>query len=312
MIAPRLKANFIADLISHLRQYLIDRGWRSNEISGIDDKHVAIHYFEALRRRIAVMPRVVSIADNFDCPEDLRTGWCALMEKVENGWAINPSLSTRHASLLNQDRLLNDWGIHHFHLGIDVDQKNSNYTARTEKILYALVDDYNFCAIGIFSHGEFANANLLEAIHRNWPNKISHYRLNDFAGEKLTEKQRSALRKKNGNACITMSDGSVYLPTSGGITCAGVSVEAVRNADILSGDIQAIQAEVEEKLVELLPILIDRGYAGEPEIEAKLLTPLEAGMQIFFPKYRVLVTGNLKCLALTIATQIPGKNKGDL
>lgn len=196
MIAPRLKANFKADLISHLRQYLVDQGWCSNEVSGIEDKHVAIWYFDALRRRIAVMPRVVSIAVNFDCPENLRAGWRALREKVENGRDINSSLSKRHASIFNQDGLLNDWGVHHFHLGTDLDSGDLDCTVRTKELLYALVDDGNFCAIGIYSHQEFANKNLLEVIHRNWPNKISHYRLNDFAGEKLTEEQRSALRKK--------------------------------------------------------------------------------------------------------------------
>lgn len=113
-----------------------------------------------------------------------------------------------------------------------------------------------------------------------------------------------------------MSDGSVYLPTSGGITCAGVIEEAVRNADILSADIQSIQTKFEEKLVDHMPTLTDCGYAGESEIEARLLALSEAEVQIFLPKYRVLFTcncpENLKCLALTITTQIPDKNKADL
>ena len=48
-----------------------------------------------------------------------------------------------------------------------------------------------------------------------------------------------------------------------------------------------LQANFEEQLDSLLPALMQQGYAGEDKIEAEL-TLSEAGVQVFFPKYRVL------------------------
>lgn len=287
---PRLKANFEADWISYLRECLAnDQGWPSGEVSRLEDRNVPFHYFDALRRKITAAPRTVRLADDFVCPVEHTEGWHALQKKVQKGQDINPYLSKRHESLFNPDGLLNDWGIHHFHLGTTFDQKNVAYISRTGPLLYALVNGSNFCAIGILSHSGFEESCLIESIHRNWPDMISHRRANGIAGEELTPTQRQALRKKNGNVATAVSDSSVYLPPSGGITSSGVVVDAVRNADSWRNEIRAIQKAFEEKFFALLPLLRDNGYADESEIEAKLLFS-EKGPQVFFPKYQVLAT----------------------
>ena len=163
-----MKANFEADWIAQLRSHLVNvQGWDANEIAALDDREVHFRYFDALRRRIAPKPRTIRIADDFLCPPAEVPGWQTLQEKVRKGEDINPHLSKRHASLFNLDGLLNEWGVHHFHLGVAPDPKDPAYVGRTGPLLYALVTDEAFYAINVYTHGSFENSDIVESIHRN-------------------------------------------------------------------------------------------------------------------------------------------------
>ncbi|MFK4448348.1 hypothetical protein ABH944_008406 [Caballeronia udeis] len=262
------------------------QGWSAAQVSALDDGDVCVRYCDALRRRIVAAPRAVKAADDFVCPPEHLAGWNAFQEKVENGQDINPYLSKRHASLFNLDGLLGEWGVHHFHLGIGADTKNPAYMARTGSLLYALVTDTAFCAINVFSHESFEDSSVLESIHRNWPEMIRRYRANGVTGATWTSDQRRALRGKNGNVLTTVSDGTVYLPITGGVMASGVNAEAVRFADYWQMRVRELQTALEDKLDDLLLTLGQNGYAGEPEIEATLQFS-EAGVHAFFPKYGV-------------------------
>jgi hypothetical protein len=74
-LMPRLKASFEADWISHLREHMINvQGWSAAEVSALDNDDVCIRHFDALRRRIAAVPRVVKTADDFVCPPEHQSG----------------------------------------------------------------------------------------------------------------------------------------------------------------------------------------------------------------------------------------------
>lgn len=73
---------------------------------------------------------------------------------------------------------------------------------------------------------------------------------------------------------------------------AGIKSESVRDADIWATQIRALralQSGLQDRLSQLIPTLEQRGYAGEPEIEAELKIT-EDGYHAFFPKYRVRAT----------------------
>jgi hypothetical protein len=72
----------------------------------------------------------------------------------------------------------------------------------------------------------------------------------------------------------------------------GGNAEAVRLADYWQMRVRNLQIALEAKLDELLPALVQNGYAGEPEIEAKLQFS-ESGSQAFFPEYSVLAMLNI-------------------
>jgi len=285
---PRLIANFQADWIAQLRSYLINvQGWPAAEVASLDDRDVRFRYFDAQRRRIAATPRVLKIADDFSCPSGHQAGWEALQEEVRRGDDVNRRLSKRHASLLNPDGLLAEWGVHHFHLGVTPDLNDPAYMGRTGPLLYALVRDRTFFAINVYTHQSFEDIGILESIHRNWPETISRYRARGVTGGVWSKEQRRALRSKNGNVLVATSDGTVYMPISGGVMASGVDAEAVWLADYWQIRIQQIQADFERRLDELLPTLRQQGFCAEEEIEAEFKLS-DTGMAVFFPKYSVV------------------------
>jgi hypothetical protein len=284
----KLKGNFEADWLAHLRAHLTQaQGWDANEVAGLDDREIPAYFFEALRRKLAPQARVLKVADDFQCSPTESAGWNALQDKVRKGEDLNPHLSNRHASLFNNDGLLAEWGVHHFHLGTKPDPKNSAYTERTSPLVYALVDDQTFCAINIYPHGSWEEISIIESIHRNWPDMIRQYRGQSVTAETLSKMQRRAIRKKNTNVFVSTADGTVYMPIGGGVMASGVKLESVMRGDIRHNEIRSLQSRFESQLDQLMPTFLQRGYAGEAEIEAQLRIA-ETGYQVFFPKYGVL------------------------
>ena len=290
----RLKADFFADWNAHLRTLLLAQGWSNAEVEEIPDADVAARFFDASRRKIAVRPRAVELADDFSCPPDHQAGWDALHAKIRDGLDLNPHLSLQHASLHNLDGLLAEWGVHHFHLGVGPHLRNPAFTERTRPVVFGLVTDSTFHAINVFSHGRgyqpFTDNSVLESIHRNWPNLIEKYRAKAVTGEAWTPEQRKHLRSSNANVVSKVADGTAYIPIAGGVMASGVSAEAMRAADAYFYRIRRLQGQVESKLnTEILPALRLNGYSDAPEVHATLQVTEAGDLQVYIPKYDVIV-----------------------
>jgi hypothetical protein len=281
----KLKANFESDLIAHARRNLTAR-W-GPKIERIKDRDILIYFFDSLRRQIATRPRDIKIADDFKCPSARENNWKTLQQKVRRGEDLNIHLSERHASLFHRDGLLNEWGAHHFHLGIKPQPKKPNYVKRSDPLVFALVTESTFYAINFYKHDEFEKFSIIESLHRNWPDAISKYRLRGVHGEELDEKQRKNIRKQSLQTAVTTSDGTVYGPIGGGVTSAGTSVQSVFNAAKWTDEIRRLQSALEGQLYMIMPALERGGYSGEQDVEAELRITAD-GYQSFFPRYNVL------------------------
>jgi hypothetical protein len=145
----KLKADFVGDAIAQVRHDL-RKEWGA-EIDGIDDRNILIHYVDSQRRKFEPHPREIKLADDFNCPSAQETGWKALQSKVRNGEDLGPHLSTNHVSLFNRDGLLNEWGVHHFHLGTKAHPRRPYYVERDGPVVFALVDERMFYAINVYN-----------------------------------------------------------------------------------------------------------------------------------------------------------------
>ena len=196
-----------------------------------------------------------------------------------------------HKSLLHNDGLLAEWGVHHFHLGTCPDKKSPNYIQRSGPLLFAFVTDNCFYAINVYSHFDFTNNDVIERIHENWPELIEKYRCKGVTAEPLKPDERKSLRAKNGNVFTSVPDGTVYSPISGGVTASGINAEAIKMADYWLIKMAYYQKEVEKMLDEILPVFIKHGYSYEQNIKATLRFQKNSfGFQqpklwVFFPEY---------------------------
>jgi hypothetical protein len=279
-----LLADFSADLLVMARQHLAER-WGPDHIA--DDRLLAL-FFDSLRRRPAVRPRRVWEADDFNCPSQLTRGWEVLRKKAVNGDEIRPHLSIGHSSLTNLDGLLNEWGVHHLHLGIEPYLRNPSYVDRTESLLFAMITDDDFYAVNIYPHGAWEATSIIESLHRNWPHVMSRYRIKGIQGEAVSEKERRTLRSLNTQAVTTVTDGTVYMAIGGGVASSGDSIEAQIRAARMLADVERVQATVKEQLATFIAHLRQRGYVDGQDVRAKLagITPQE--YQVLFVDYGVL------------------------
>ena len=88
--------------------------------------------------------------------------------------------------------------------------------------------------IDVRGPGAWTDADLVEIVHANWPDAIRPFqRVDGITGGELTKRQRKNLRAKNGNAGVTVKDGTVYVAIGGGLAASAANFNAVRWGDML-------------------------------------------------------------------------------
>ncbi|HDS1796127.1 hypothetical protein [Pseudomonas putida] len=277
-----IKMDFKSDWHSILKE-VMSRDW-GMDVTEIDED-VPVFFFNALHRRIQPRPRKVFVADDFECPQDLQLGWERVKAKVENGSDLAAHLSKQINQAMRTDALLNDWGTHHFHLGIKV---KKGWVNRTGKLLFARVTHDAFYVIGIYDHEAFADSDIVETLHRNWPETIAQWRMWSTSDKPLTQEQREVLRNKHINAHVLTSDGTTYGPIGGGMVTSGHNVSAVMQMDVFHDRLERLEERLREIAPQIEPHLLTRGYETGAEVTAKMQL-LSGYYSAFFPNYNLTV-----------------------
>ena len=281
----KLKSDFFSDWINILKD-ILENHW-GYDISNVSDEELPFVYFNAEKRRPDQRPRNLILSDVFSCPSNLQAGWERLKDMVKDGNDLTPNLSKLVNRINNKDSMLNDWGVHHFHLGENL---YGQFMERTGPLLFALVTIESFYAINIFNHAAWADDDIVEIIHKNWPDVISQYQIKGvISTTEITESERLTLRAKNANAFVTVSDGTVYAPIGGGVVGAGYNLQAIMNTDRQRSTLKALEDHLQSQLVDLKETLSQHGYSGEDEIEAELEITENEYVAIL-PKFNVAVT----------------------
>lgn len=203
----------------------------------------------------------------------------AIARKSEAGADLAPFLSKQIEQLETHDLLLNDWGIHHLHVGADVAGPNG-YVARSKELLYVLVRDDVLHMIDVRDHGAFSDAQLVDILHSEWPETIARWRSDSLAADRISPEARAVLRKKHGTALVMTSDGTSYFPTGGGYMCSGLSSEVLFTADRIMDEIEWLERTLAENAETVIADLERGTGVVAHDRRLKVVLALDAGRVI--------------------------------
>lgn len=280
----QLTLNFHSDWVEHLTVILKNSfGYIDSELPEQRVPHI---YYNAISRRPPVEKRQVFLADNFQCPIDLQKGWEKLQQLIIEGNDLYPYLSkfVEHPDL--QDAMLDHWGILHFHLGESIDPK-TGFIKRTGPLLFAYLKTGQLFGIGIFKHGDWTNKEIIEIMHRNWPEEIRQFRLNgNIIAANMSDSEISAMRNKKVNSFITLSDGATYGALGGGVVSSGDNINTIRKIDIQRALLERLETEVSDNLSLFTPDLSALGCQSNEIVGTKLIIT-EQEYFLFVPRYDI-------------------------
>ena len=217
----KLEIDLFQDWKDILKEYLEKSGYN---LSNIEERNIPILYYNVKNRTIEENHRTVNVSKEFKCPRELKKGWQFLKSHIESGHHLNAHLSKKVKKLNKKDPMLDNWGVHHFHLG---ENMKDEFVKRGDPLVFAVVREHVFYAIGIFRHGDWEKQEIVEIMHNNWSYLFKDCVIKGFDKvENLNEEERTAINKNNQNAYVKVSDGTVYAPMGGGRSLSGYNVKA--------------------------------------------------------------------------------------
>lgn len=224
------------------------------------DAGTALLYLNLERRRIAPRARTVQVAASLQCPNGVEAGYRAVLEKACAGGDLNPHLSRSIGSDAGMhDQLLNDWGMHHLHLGLVPEADGS--MKRTGELLFVIVHPTEIFFVAVGRHQEWTSRRLIDAVNADWPHLLDGCRVPLYGppASEWSEAAHLQMRKSNVLAVSALSTGEPILAPGGGYASSGHSVAVLRRLiDILDQT-----AQLEARFQTLAPTILDHLAARE-------------------------------------------------
>jgi hypothetical protein len=242
MSTRTIEIDLYRDWIAHLRNELSTFGYDVTQFR--TDEQVAHAFLNLLRRLVRPVPRAVLKSKSFSCPADLLPGLAEVERKIVAGDDLSPHLSRFLRSPSFNDPLLNDWGIHHIHLGTVVE--DDGFISRTCPVLFARFDNAAAYLIDVLPHGSWALQSMVKTLHDNWPDSIKHFRLKGVISleRSLADGDIARLRKANVNTMVQLGEGIVYAPIGGGFATSSLSTDVVVRSNHCARRLRTMQQSV--------------------------------------------------------------------
>lgn len=247
----------LQDLGNAIRNKLSADG---HDVSSIetDDHKTLVAWHKLNRYAIDSHPREVHRADNFD-PAGHETGVSNLENAIQSGDDLSIFMSRRIGDITKTDGLLDHWGIHHFHLG-ESRYGRSGEVERTKHVLLCRITPENAYFIEVAAHGSdspntWYRQDLIDIIHRNWPESIERARLKgvtDIAPD-FTDDDVKILRQANLTHFLKVSDGTVYIEPGIGVMGDGTHWDDLTFAD----SIRRTVADIETRVLGTYPSIME-------------------------------------------------------
>lgn len=299
-----VEMNLINDWDNHLNDRMLEMGCKP-KLGGYN----SLDYHKAMKKLISVIPRKVHYSKEFSCPGEYKSALYKLIENIESGKNLLPYMSKRVINPKFNDGLLNDWGIHHFHLSEDF-EKDSIFIQRSDWLLLAFVNEIAVYFLNVYPHKKpylWSHIKLVEIIHNNWPELIEKNRLEGVVGltEKLDDESYSSLRKANASTFVELGENKVFGLIGGGYASDGSSLEAVRTSNYWYNYIRKIELYVRDEYqsfkIQMLPFDSCSMYKN---LEIKLLTLTEEELILLEKQRNVIIkinynNGNIRMCKLS-------------
>ncbi|MBE9061625.1 hypothetical protein [cf. Phormidesmis sp. LEGE 11477] len=242
------------------------------EIEDLDK--LCLKYFNLLKRSIVSKPRVLVTSKEFRFSKH-SSGTKNIFKKAKSGGDLNPYLSKQIKNLDYNDSLLNDWGIHHFHLGKL--KRGFGFADRTGSLLFARVTQDYFYVLNVFDHGSWTKIKLIEIIHKNWPESIDDFKLQGLRATQLSssEEQISSFRKNGIGYFTQLSDGTIYAPIGGGYSLppATISSDVRVTCNVYEQSVRDLERYVQDNIKIFKDYTLQRKveFPPQPHFQLKLM-----------------------------------------
>jgi hypothetical protein len=262
--------NFDIDFDEILKSELSELNYSVGSLT--DSEEIRTKYFNFKRRSIKARQRTVLISNEFSCPIELQNGLASIKRKFELGEDLTPHLSKSLTNLDYNDSLLNDWGIHHLHLGEALETNGSGFIVRTGPVLFARIEHDKAYFINVLPHGSWTDQDMVKVIHDNWPESIENYLMKGIIGlVHVPSNEDIKLMRKHGiNSGIEIAPSVVYLLMGGGLTTAKTSIEVTRALIYFKKLIPKLQEHIENNLQAFGNIISEKTGQNEDELNFKL------------------------------------------
>lgn len=251
-----IKVDFVADMRAALVADMV--AWGHTVDASLPLAEVAVLYANLKRRRIEPQPRKVHVAADLIVPPARQAGYELVTKKATNGDDMNPHLSkTVLKKAYYDDMMLNDWVMHHIHLGTAPDKKTPALMERTGELLFAMVDSENIYFIAVGEHGDWADQKLFETARHHWSHLFQE--LKGLTVNPVSEEDTKALRAAGVFVVQAGPSGVPVLPRGGGYATSGRSLDVTRNADVLVNRVRTAEATFAAKIPAIVAEATRRG-----------------------------------------------------
>jgi hypothetical protein len=213
-------------------------------------------YFNHIKRKIYPKPRRILKSDSFICPPELLLGLGNLENKIISGENLTPHLSKLvYIDYKSRDYMLNDWGIFHLHLGINM---TDGFVDRTDPVLFCIVREETVYFIAMKHHGEWTDKSLLSIVYSNWSDLLKPFILPGVLSttSNPTNEDIGKCRKGNVMLILEIAPGVVIAPPGGGYMTDGTSREVVtkknntmRMLSYLEDKIKANERNIRKRII---------------------------------------------------------------
>ncbi len=237
----QVDTDFKNDWVAHLRDTALPECELKYDNLCTPEKNT-IRFLNAYRRRIPeIKPRATYKSRELSIPSEHLLDYENLVTIIQAGGDLRPYLSRAvlKGKSDKNDPLLNSWGIHHLHFRQE----------GTGQLLFCVITDAEVFLIQVLPHNDWVNTQLLQILHDNWPALIVKGKHGGLHQELFTAADRSTLRSYNANFPIAVSDGTVYLPPTGGTVASGDLLEDVVNCDKIFLEIDYWQSVVTQNVL---------------------------------------------------------------